>query len=407
MVNFVTGQEKPNRHNEPSPALQRSAARARGWAIEKALPFWAETGTDELGGFCEELDVEKNPNWDAVRRLRVQARQVYTYVLAYNLNWYNGLPVANKTLDFMMNTGFMPDKKFGFVHLLNANLTISDSRRDLYDHAFYLLALAWHGRTTGDHSSFITADAVLDFMDRRLKSDKGGWLEGLPLCDPRNALRRQNPHMHCFEAFLALFDATGSGTYLDRAKEMYELFVAHFMDIKTGTITEYFDTDWTPDAGIKGQSVEPGHAAEWIWLLGQYQIRTGENTRELAAILHEKLLSGQRKYLNDEENKDGLTIRGTKRLWVQTEWVKANLAQSEFGDPESAKRASVTLDHIMRDYLREDGSWIDQLDANGRPIIGAIPTSTFYHILCMIDEACRVAGLREGEITKRRANIRT
>lgn len=230
------------------------------------MPFWAENATDKLGGFCEELDTEKTPNWNAARRLRVQARQIYTYVLAYNLNWFNGLPVANKTLDFMMKNGFMPDKKFGFVHLLGSNLSVTDARRDLYDHAFYLLALAWHGRTTGEHSSFITADAVLDFMDRRLKSDKGGWLEGLPLNDPRNALRRQNPHMHCFEALMALFDATGSEKYLVRATEMYELFVDHFIDFKTGTITEFFEVDWTPNRGAKGKSVEPRHAAEWIWL---------------------------------------------------------------------------------------------------------------------------------------------
>ena len=268
------------------------------------------------------------------------------------------------------------------------------------------MALAWHGRTTGDHSSIVTADAVLDFLDRRLKSDNGGWLEGLPLTDPRNALRRQNPHMHCFEALMALFDATGSGKYLKRSSHMYQLFVDHFIDRENGTITEFFEVDWTPHEGNKGNLVEPGHAAEWIWLLGQYQIRTGVNTREFANLMHEKLLSRRQKYLNDEEHKDGSILRATKRLWVQTEWVKANLAQSEFGDPDSAKRAAVTLDLIMRDYLREDGSWVDQLDADGRPIIGTIPTSTFYHILCMIDEACRVAGLRETEITKRRANIR-
>ena len=46
-------------------------------------------------------------------------------------------------------------------------------------------------------------------MDGALGADNGGYYEGHPLGDPRNALRRQNPHMHLFESFMALYDATG------------------------------------------------------------------------------------------------------------------------------------------------------------------------------------------------------
>ncbi len=389
----------PRKHNPDvtgKQALRNSALALRAWMMEEALPFWAKNARDERGGFCEELSRKSAPNWSAVRRLRVQARQIYTYSLAHELGWFDGLPVADTTLNFMLEQGFMPDEQQGFIHLLKPDMKVKDARRDSYDHAFYLLALAWHGRVSGQRSSFALADSVLAFMDGALGADNGGYYEGHPLGDPRNALRRQNPHMHLFESFMALYDATGHEKYLRRAGEIFALFKWHFFDKDTGTITEYFHRNWTPARGPKGRTVEPGHAAEWVWLLGQYESRSGIKTRAYADTLYETVLSYPGTYLNDEHDKSGAVVRSTKRLWVQTELVKAHLAQAEFGTSGALSMAAALLDGIADDYLKDGGVWTDALGENGLPVLGPIPASTFYHIICMIAETCRVAGVEKG-----------
>ena len=385
-------------------ALERSALAARAWLMDKALPFWAEHAVNDIGGFCEELSRQSKPNWRAIRRVRVQARQIYTYCLAQERGWHDGLPIANQTLNFMLAKGFMPDGFPGFISLLNPDYSVNDPRRDLYDHAFYLLALAWHSRVSGQRTSLALADGLLCFLDTNLQTANGGFLEGLPEGDPRNALRRQNPHMHLFEAFMALYDVHGEKKYLHRADDIFALFQQHFFDADTRTVTEYFHYDWRPAHGKKGQSVEPGHMAEWVWLLGQYQARSGVDTRPWAERIYHKLCAYDTLLLPDEMDKAGKTLRATRRLWVQTEMVKAHLAQAEIGEADSFKLAAVGIDSIMDKYLRPDGTWIDVLGENDLPVIGAVPTSTFYHISCMIAEACRVAGIADIEDKKMKAS---
>ncbi len=381
-------------------ALERSALTARAWLMTKALPFWAENAVDTSGGFCEELSTQSQPNWSAVRRLRVQARQVYTYSMANERGWFDDYSVADNTLKYMLAHGFMRDGHPGLISLINPNTSINDPRRDLYDHAFYLLALSWHARVSGQQTSLALADTVLRFLNAKLGASNGGFIEGLPESDPRNALRRQNPHMHMLEAYMALYDASGDGKYMRGADEMFGLFRRHFFDLETFTVTEFFHDNWDDAKGEKGQCVEPGHMAEWVWLLGQYQSRTGFDTRPWTARLYHRLCSYDSLLLADEMDKSGRVLRSTRRLWVQTEMVKAHLAQAEMGEADSYRLAAAGIDMIMEKYLRPDGTWVDVLGENGLPVLGAVPTSTFYHIMCMTTEACRVAGIADIEKPK-------
>ncbi len=376
-----------------------SASSARDWLVNKALPFWADNARDAQGGFCEELNQNGEPNWSAIRRLRVQARQIYAYALGFENGWTKDRSVTDHSLDFMLAKGFMPDEKQGFIALLDKDLQIYDDRRDLYDHAFYLLALAWHSRICDGFTTLALADCLIAFLDENLGADNGGWYEGLPKGDPRNVLRRQNPHMHLFEAFMVLYDASGNEKYLRRASDIFELFKTHFFDPQTAVISEYFHHDWVVAKNAKGKIIEPGHMAEWVWLLGQYEHRTGINTRKWADKLYNKLLEFKQNWLVDEMDRTGNIIRATSRLWVQTEMCKAHIAQAEFGDKYAPELAARLLSRIQKHYLQDNGTWVDVLGENGLPLIGAIPTSTFYHIICMIAEAARITGL--GNIDKK------
>lgn len=359
-------------------------SQARGletWLREKALPYWAENGRDARGGWYEHLLLDGSPDPDAIRRLRVQARQVYVYALADKMGWYDGREIVESSFAFMRDYGFEKGGKPGFIHLLKPDYNVHNPKRDLYDHAFYLLASLWAGQPD-------MIDKIQSFI-ATLASPQGGWAEGAPATLPR----RQNPHMHMFEAALHGYDITGEAHWVERAKGIFELFKTRFFDPQYHIVREFFDADWTVSDGALGETAEPGHAVEWVWLLWMFERRTDIDTSDYARKLYDKALENGNRFLNDEEDITGAPRRETKRLWVQTELIKAHLAQTERGDKSARDKAANIIAKFRNTYLKESGTWVDQIDATGTPIADTIPTSTFYHIICMIYEAQRVAKL--------------
>ena len=130
---------------------------------------------------------------------------------------------------------------------------------------------------------------------------------------------------------------------------------------------------------------------EWIWLLGQFEKATGQNTLKFQSSLYARALFERGYFLNDEEDKSGEIRRETKRLWVQTEAIKAHLAMAEKQIPGARDMAAATIDALFPTYLTTDGLWNDQINACGTNVAQTIPVSTFYHILCMATEADRVS----------------
>lgn len=367
--------------------LAQQVLSLKTWLTDTALPVWAETAIDTRGGWYEHLALDGTPNRDVIRRLRVQARQIYVYALAEKMGWYPGRAIVENTFNFMCAQGLGQGGQPGFIHLLQPDYSVNDPRRDLYDHAFYLLAALWADRACDVAGARDIAQQMLAFIDAALASPHGGWVEGIPATQPR----RQNPHMHVFEASLHGYDLTGDKAWLDRADKIYALFETHFFDHTHHIIREFFEDDWTIAKGSLGATVEPGHAAEWVWLLWMYETRRGIDTSEYADKLYTKFLQDRPGFLNDEEDISGEVRRDTKRLWVQTELIKAHLAQIERGaaSPDAAVKA---IQSFRDTYLRDDGLWTDQIDSTGNPCAVTVPTSTFYHIICMIFEALRVSG---------------
>lgn len=362
--------------------------------IERSLPLWSQVGWDRsTGGFIERLDEEGRADRLAPRRVRVQARQIYCFAKAAQLGWYSdGRDIALKGLDHLLTKAKSPDGSPGFVHLLSSNGEVMDARRDTYDHAFVLLALATAYQLTKDTQIKKEIDEVLMFLDANLRSPSGGFMEGVPPVMPR----RQNPHMHLFEAMIALFDATHDITFQSRAGAIFSLFVSNFYDPQTQVLGEYFEDDWSR---IQPVSVEPGHLAEWVWLLKGFERITGCPT----GTYRSALLTSALRYrddvtgcLVDEGNAAGEITKTTRRCWPQTEIAKAWIAQAESGETGAAEEARRTLERLQTHYLNHPvaGGWYDQFDAGGNSLVDFIPASTFYHVVCAVAEAERVLGTK-------------
>lgn len=364
------------------------------WCKNDALPLWANHGVDWTGGFFETLNYDGSPDLTVKRRVRVQARQSYVYSLAVTKGWYRPSSiVADHGWRFLTQRGFaggdhISDHSFkGCAHLLNPDGSLHDGTRDTYAQAFLILTSAWRYKATADPEALGVLYATTLFLITYFKSETGGWIENC-----RNSLpRRQNPHMHLFEAFMAAYEATDDCLFLDLADQIFELFESRFYDTETACLLEYFGSDWRPQDEAKAK-VEPGHMMEWCWLLEWYGRLSGKPMKSYVdALFSSSIKMGMNPrtgLLINEFQLDGEISNGSSRLWPQTEFIKACIAKFRLGDVNALSLAALVIDRVFDGYLQTPlrGGWHDSLDCNGKTEANQMPASSFYHLACAVGE---------------------
>ena len=369
-------------------AIEPYSTTARAW-LARAIPLWADQGRDRKGGgFFEELDFAGRGRAELNKRLRVQARQIYVMSHAHVLGLKNGtLRAAEAGFRFMTAYGWSEDG--GFVHLLSPDGICVDATRDTYDHAFVLLALAWYLRATGDPAAREWIERTLMFLNGTLWDEVTGSFHE---AKPDRLPRRQNPHMHMLEAFLALFEATEDERFLARARSLVRLLERRFFVTRTGTLGEFFTESWAPAEGLEGLLREPGHHFEWVWLLTEYERLTGEPTGAwrgpLFAFAAGPGTEPETGLVYDGVNEDGTVQSASKRCWVQTEALKASLVEND--EPRTVQ----ILKNLFARYLATTmpGLWVDQLTGDNAPGSTTVPASTLYHVFVALVAATQREG---------------
>lgn len=376
----------------PSDIPLARAARVSGWLHGQALPLWASAGIDPSGnGAWEALDHQGRPLGTRDKRLRVMPRQAFVFARAAQderrdekraekrdkTGNRDYLALAQSLFDFAMRRGTEPETG-NLAARLSPDGKILSAPHDLYDLAFMHLAAAalieagpgpgpGAGADPGDALAWL--DAALD----RLAAPRG-WHEDAAARQPR----RQNPHMHLFEAMTELYRVTGAPRYRTIAEQCLALFTDIFLQ-PGGRVHEYFAADWGPHDGA--QAVEPGHMAEWIWLLDRYETVIGQGTGVDIAALFAQVLAGRDAsgLLRDST----LPPAATRRLWPQTEFLKASLVLRARGmDLPPEARPDAILDRLFAEYLDMPvpGGWYDKRGENGELVSTDMPSSTFYHL---------------------------
>ncbi|MGH6952029.1 MAG: AGE family epimerase/isomerase, partial [Vitreimonas sp.] len=280
----------------------------------------------------------------------------------------------------------------GTRHLLGPDGAPADERRDLYDLAFVVYALAEAAQALGDRSDLIeAAEALVAWAEANWSDPQGGFREGDVTPVPP---RRQNPHMHLFEALLALHEASGKREHLERANAIGALFAEKLFDLRHGALPEYFDDSWRPQ---DERICEPGHHFEWAWLLDRWRRLGGgdlsaeaERLRVHGEVYGVELRSGA---IYDEVFADGRPRSKTSRLWPHTERIKANVARfARTRDVAAADAAVEAFDMLMR-YCDTPipGLWRDRRMPDGSFVEEAAPASSFYHVVLALSELIRVA----------------
>lgn len=375
-------------------------ARIRGWLFDSALPLWCGPGRDRVGGgFAERLALDGSPAAAAAKRFRVQARQVFSYCVAGRLGWPAGggdtwRDAADAGAAFM--TAHCWHQDGGWVMATAADGSADDTTREAYEQAFGILAFGAL-EAAGNTEAAGWVDKTLAFLDDGLAdtADRGYW-SGYRESIPDKLPRRQNPHMHLLEALLVVYQARQDSAILARAAAIIGLFRDKLFDPETRTLGEFFTDDWQPAAGDDGQKVEPGHHFEWVWLLHQYSRLSGDDLSAEASALFD---FGRAHGVDptdglafDGVGRDGRILDDNKRLWVQTEAIKALVARAEMaGDDGAAALLGPLVDQVFTTYLDgHNGAWQDHVSRDGSGFAKTAPASTFYHLILAFSEVLRV-----------------
>lgn len=343
------------------------------WLQEEAFPLWTGVGVDtKTGTVWEALDHVGTPCASIPRRLRVQVRQAYCFTLSDDPTHWE---LAEQLFRFAMDQGFDP-MSGNLATQLAPDTSILTAPHELYDIAFMLLAASALILRGADVSGDLTR---LEIELAKLKAPRG-WYENATYDLPR----RQNPHMHMFETATALFAATGEARFRDMAEECLGLFQDVFLSCD-GRVFEFFSEDWTPLIG-EAQAIEPGHMAEWVYLIDRYEAVTGRVSGVPLAILYSAVLSrrDQTGLLPDQSDPQAKT----RRLWPQTELLKATVAMSRRGEaPPEAPCPKDILVQMWEQYFdtQVQGGWYDKRSTAGALLSDNMPASTFYHIIVALN----------------------
>jgi mannose/cellobiose epimerase-like protein (N-acyl-D-glucosamine 2-epimerase family) len=376
------------------PALRHEQELLMHWLRAYAYPLWATQGYDQIhGGFQESL-TSAGPTADQPRRLRVQARQIYSFARAADLGWSpaDAARLVTHGLEYLLGHYRRADGLFRT--LVAADGSTLDERAQLYDQSFVLLALAESQRVLGPQPELLqTARVLRAALYQHLKRSGPGFSSGVPDGLPLLA----NPHMHLLEAALSWMPLGDDAAWCTLAAEIVALALDRLIDPGTGAVREHFDAGWAPLAGTAGRIVEPGHQFEWGWLLLHWDGSNGAAARQAGArMVQLGEAHGIRGGVAINELLDDFSVRdGEARLWPQTERLKAALRMAAMTHDASYWSMAVQAARGLRRYFETEirGLWYDRLTVDGQFVQQPAPASSFYHIVCALAELKAVVEL--------------
>lgn len=372
--------------------LEHCARGASIWLTDKALPLWAERGFDSArGSFHERLDFSLAVVKNVPQRAMVQARQISVFSAAsISGDYASGGELAVIAAENLIDRYERADGHPGWVFSLTSTGRIVDAARDLYGHAFILYGLAWAMRVDNRQKFRDAVDRTVAFLDASMADPvRGGFWDSLPR---HNTYRHQNPHMHLFEAYLALYESTGEERFIKRCEDIRRLALKFFLLEDTGFLREVFHDDWSvapsPGCGI----VEPGHLFEWSWLLYRYQDISGISSESAISRMMQMAvrhgLDTETGRILDQISEQGESVVTSSRSWPHAEALKALTLIPNAIENSSRRAVHKILRRLMTLYCSDSmsGGWQDQLDEFDVPVRKDIPASTLYHIYFALKE---------------------
>ncbi|WP_417537143.1 AGE family epimerase/isomerase [Marinomonas sp.] len=369
--------------------LESTIPICHSFVFQKLLKNWAAYGINKDFGFSYESMTHEWSNNPVGRiRLLTQCRQLYTFSHACQIQPSDELhEILEPLFRFIITRYFVNER---WIFSLNDDLSTKDTQSDAYAIAFVLLSFSHYYKVTQDDRALSYMKKTHRFLHEKMQSEAGGFYETYPVDDTQ--IRRQNPHMHLLEGYIAAYEVTQDDEYKKTIHSLLSLALEHFYDKKTNTLREFFTVDWKLDPQI-GNQVEPGHHFEWGWLL--YEANKIIPNTDHTDLAQQLWLTATRYGLaknggiyNQIDAETYLPIDTEKRIWPITEYLKA-ITVMPIGKEEKVDRLEKAIDFIQQHYLLPDGRWNEYLDEDNTPKTFPLPGTSSYHIFLGLTEVLR------------------
>ncbi|MDB5962961.1 MAG: N-acylglucosamine 2-epimerase [Massilia sp.] len=314
--------------------------------IRSTMGFYHPRCIDPSGGFYHFFK-DDGAVYDRVERHLVSsARFVFNYARAYRQFGDPAyLAAARHGLDFLRGAHRNPATG-GYawrLHWRGGVADIIDGDNHCYGLAFVLLAYA-HALHAGVAAAHAHMNETFALMERHFWQESHGLYADQASADwaRLDPYRGQNANMHCCEALLAAFEASGELHFLRRAETLAHNITVRQAAQSAGLIWEHYHADWRIDLAynlddptnlFRPWGYQPGHFTEWAKLLLNLE-RHREFLHGPADWLLERaqaLFAAAVTPAWDREHGglcygvglDGAVCDGDKYFWVQAESIAA------------------------------------------------------------------------------------
>ncbi len=362
-----------------------------GRLLARWVPKWHEAFWDtDQNCFYERVNQHFKPILTGQRRLLTQCRLLATFsdASAYKTCRLK-TGILTPAFENILDLYHVPETG-GFIFSVDDDLNPLETHYDFYAQGFVIFAFSHYYRATGDERAQDYAQAVLGFIQENFKLEQG-YAEALDAAlNLVPGLRRHESHMHVLEGCLFAAETWPvDKRWSAFTDELVNLFFEKFYQAGGILLSEYYTGDLSPRGNEEGQIIcEPGHAAEWIWLLKKHAILKGtpdcydDTCQTLLDWAYDHGWDEEHGGIYDELDADGHIVQDTKRIWPFAEMLKASaLMLDSAPDRDALKDRMTDMVSVFNDhYMQERGFWVEWLTRDLKPAVDYMPGTTPYHV---------------------------
>lgn len=353
--------------------------------IQSILDFYLPNVVDQSGGFFHNFKDDGSVFNHSHRHLVSSCRMVWNFCKAYELfQDPKYLKLVQHGVDYIRNKHWDEERQ-AYNWILGEGHRPADQSNHCYGLAFVMLSFA-AAHKVGIKNAACDMEQAHDILQEKLWDEKVGLFadEASKDWSKIKSYRGQNANMHCCEAFVAAFEATGKNYYLDKAIKIAKKVSVDLASKANGLIWEHYtselEIDWEfnkddPKNLYRPWGFQPGHLTEWTKLL---------------LIIHsyrpEPWMIERGKFLFDEAlevawdeksggiyygfGPDGKICDDEKYFWVQCETTSACARLKQVtGDPQYdnwyQKIWKYSWEHMID---HKYGAWYRVLSANNQKL---------------------------------------
>jgi len=242
------------------------------------LPFWMVKMADtERGGFYGQMTGKDQLILNAPKGGILNARILWSFSAAA-LYFKNPVYIeyAKRAKTYIFNH-FFDEENGGVYWKLNADGTPDDTKKQIYNQAFFMYGLVEFYRATGDKEALDRAIELFRLIEEHcFDKQENGYFEAYSkdwvlLKDLRlsekdaNEKKTMNTHLHILEAYTNLFRVWDNALLEKQLRNLIKLFLEKIVNKQTHHLDLFFDENWE----CKSTLFSYGHDIEAAWLLDE------------------------------------------------------------------------------------------------------------------------------------------